>query len=431
METIGEPMALSGPTVQQLARPPSARRADLDVLRVAGMFTVFLAHAAQAFSPWQAWHIVNAERTVWAGHVNLFAFPWVMPLFMFLAGAGAYMSLSHRSDGEYARDRTVHLVLPFIIGTLLLVPPQIWVERLAQGRTTEGYFRFYPHFFECCYPEGNLAASHLWFVAYLWVYALVSVPLLRWLSSAHGMRSIRRLGNVCRRTGGILWLILPLALSQVALRARYPQSLMLINDWSNHAVLFIEYVYGYLLAADRELLAAARSQWRIALVPAAAASLWLAVYAARSTVPGILPLPWTPAYFAFWSLFGVASWSWIVVAAGASHRIVGEGAQRTRRTHRELTRSGLEYISRAVYPFYMLHQTVIVLVASVVVLWPVAVLPKFIVLFTVSLILTAMLTELVRRWKPTRIALGMKSTTGAGRAQRAVDGNESTASVEV
>jgi surface polysaccharide O-acyltransferase-like enzyme len=398
MHVMSEPTAARAqPPIEQLARPPSVRRADLDMLRVTGMFTVFFVHVAQVFSPWQTWHIENAERSVWAGQVNLFAFPWVMPLFMFLAGAGAYMSLGHRSNGEYVRDRTVRLVLPFIIGTLVLVPPQIWVERLAEGRTTDGFLAFYPDFFECCYPEGNLAAGHLWFIAYLWVYAVLSLPLLRWLGSGNGLRSVRKLAAVGHARGGILWLFIPVALSQVALRADYPQSLTLINDWANHAVLFIAYVYGFMLTADRELLAAARREWRIALVPAVIASVWLAVYAARTTVPGILPLPWTPAYFMFWTLFGVASWSWIVVAVGASHA-AGRNA-----------RPGLEYISRAIYPFYMLHQTVIVLSASIVVLWPIRALPKFIVLFVLSLALTVALTELVRRWRPARVALGMRS----------------------
>ena len=379
------------------AIPPRSRRAYLDALRVFGMLAVFVVHVAQIFSPWQTWHVQNAQRTVWAGQINLFAWPWLMPLFMLLAGAGASYSLSHRDNASYLGDRTVKLVIPFVLGTILLVPPQIWVERLAEGRAGEGFVRFFPHFFECCYPDGNLAAGHLWFIAYLWVYAVVSLPLLRFIQSRRGRVWMARLKRVCGTDVGVLWLILPIALGQIALRSRFPQTLTLIDDWANHAVLFVMYVLGFAFAMDGALLGAIERQWTRAIGPALVSSCWLAWYAATTTVPGILPLPRTIPYFAFWFAFGVANWSWIVALVGLARRLL-------RGPHHRL-----EYVSRSLYPFYMVHQTAIVLVAWLVVGRTGGIVWKAMIVFSAALVVTTAVTELARRWAPTRVLLGMDS----------------------
>jgi len=372
------------------------RRSDLDWLRILGMFTVFVVHTAQVFSPWQYWHIQDGQRNVWFGQVNLFAWPWVMPLFMLLAGVGAFISLGHRNPADYVRVRAVRLALPFFIGSFLLIPPQLYVERLAEGRFEGSYIRFYPRFFDCCYPEGNLAAGHLWFIGYLFVFAIVSLPIMLFLNGGRGRRWLAHLGAACRRPGGVLWLIAPVAISQIALRGRFPQTHMLINDWANNAILFITYLYGFMFAADRDLRAAVEEQWLQAALPAIVASGWLGWYAATTDVAGILPIPWTLDYVLFWALFSVASWSWIVLFAGVAQHLLRR------------PRPAAHYASDAVYPFYILHQTVIVLIAYHVVQWELGVVPKFAVLFVLSFAVTTGLTELSRRWKPARLALGMR-----------------------
>jgi fucose 4-O-acetylase-like acetyltransferase len=384
----------------QAVRSPVARlerRAELDWLRVIGIFWVFLVHTAQVFSPWQVWHIQDAGRAPVFGQINLFAWPWLMPLFMLLAGIGAQMALQRRTTGEYWRDRTLRLVLPFVIGTLILIPPQLYVERIAQGRYNGGYFDFYPQFFDCCYPDGNLAAGHLWFVAYLWVYAIAAIPLFRFLASARGQPVVNALFASFRVRFGIFWPILPFALSQIALRANYPQTLTLIDDWANHAMLFPVYVAGFLLVLDPRMAALVDRAWRGAIILAVPAAAWLAVYVANSRVPGILPLGGTRDYFVFWGLFGVAGWCWLLVLFGFARRFL-------RRNF-----AALQYLSRNVYALYMLHQTVIVVIAFVLVQWSLPIAVKFGALLVLAFLTTLGLTSLLAQWRPARLALGLSA----------------------
>jgi hypothetical protein len=307
------------------------------------------------------------------------------------------MSLSRRSSLDYCRDRTLRLVLPFVLGTLILVPPQLYVERIAQGRYDGGYLRFYPQFFDCCYPEGNLAAGHLWFVAYLWVYAMAAIPLFRFLGSSVGRPVVNALFASFNVRGGIFWPVVPFAASQIALRAHYPQSLTLVADWANHAMLFPVYVAGFLLTLDPRMAAIVDRAWRWAVAPAVLASAWLAVYVANSQVPGILPLGGTRDYFVFWSLFGVAGWCWILVLFGFTRRYLRQSPP------------AVQYLSKAVYPIYMLHQTVIVVVAFIVVQWPLPIAYKFAALGLVAFSITLGLTALVLGWRPARIVFGVSA----------------------
>jgi glucan biosynthesis protein C len=364
------------------------RRTDVEWLRVIAMATVFVVHVAHVFSPWQYWHIQDADRPVWAGQLSLFAWPWVMPLFMALAGAGAFFSLGKRSDRTFLRERTLRLVLPFVLGTLILIPPQIYVERLAQGRFEGGYLAFLPTFFECCYPENNLAAGHLWFIAYLYAYSVAALPLLRRLSGPGGRPALDAAATMCAAPGGILWLAVPVIATQIALRGFFPQTHAFYNDWANHAILFLGFLYGFLLAADARILDALDRQWRRAAVPAAALSLALAWYAIADEPPGTLPAAWTGSYFAFWTAFGAAGWFWIVALVGFTRR------------HLDRTHGVLRYASRRVYPIYLVHQTAIVVVAYFVVQWPLEPVVKFAVLTALALAVTLLVAEPMRLLVP-------------------------------
>jgi len=382
--------------------PPAApgtadtRRTDLEALRVLAMATVFLAHCMQVFVPWVSWHIQNADRSEALGQIALFAWPWVMPLFMLLAGAGASLSLGRRTDEQFGYERTLRLLVPFVAGTLLLVPPQIYVERLAQARFAGSFLEFYPTFFECCYPDGNLAAGHLWFIGYLWVYSIASVPLLRTLSGERGEPWRARVSAVCDRPAGVLWFAAPVVATQLLLRGEFPQSYAFFDDWAAHALLFLAFLYGCLSIAEPDLLGAVDRQWRVAIAPAAGASVWIALVVASADRTDPLPATYDLRYLLFWTAFGVAAWSWIVVLIGAMRHWV-RGRSRA-----------LHYASRSVYGTYIIHQTVIVIAAYFVVRWNGAIAMKFAALVAISLAVTGALNELGRRWRATRLLLGWK-----------------------
>jgi peptidoglycan/LPS O-acetylase OafA/YrhL len=102
-----------------------------------------------------------------------------------------------------------------------------------------------------------------------------------------------------------------------------------------------------------------------------------------------------PAGFAL--LEQVNTWIWVLVLLGAGRALLGAPVR------------GLRYAGEASFPFYVLHQTVIVAVAYVVVAWDLAVWQKFAIVCLAATALTLLLYEVaVRRTNPTRWLFGMR-----------------------
>lgn len=208
---------------------------------------------------------------------------------MLPAGAGARFSLGRRSDREYLVERSVRLALPVLVGTFLLMPPQIWAERVHQGRYSGSLWSFLPRFVDGFYPEGNLSAGHLWFLAYLYVYAVVTLPLLRRLRGPAGTHGIRRLtGRLSTRWRLVLLAAIPIAVTQIALREPFPETLALVDDWANHGLMLLAYLYGFLLMGDPGLEERIQRDWPAALFLAVVGSVWISWSVWTSTEPDFL-----------------------------------------------------------------------------------------------------------------------------------------------
>jgi hypothetical protein len=337
------------------------------------------------FNPWDEWHISNPERNRWAGEVAVIAAPWVMPLVMLLAGVGAAFSLRARSNLAYFRERAVRLLVPLVVGTLTLVPPQVYLERRLRGQYTGSFLDFYPHFFEGIYPRGNLSWHHLWFLAHLFAYSILALPLFRYLSSPGGKRTLTLLARWYVAPGGILWLAVPLVLERNLLWGIFPERHMLATDWSNHALLFVAYIYGFVLASSPKLGDAIDAQWRRAAGLAAIGTGLLSMGTWLGIVPGRIPPPYSIAYLGFWTLYGICAWAWMVALLGISRRWLNREGPLTR------------YAQRVGYEIYIVHQPIIVAIAYFVVQWHAPVAAKISVTFAASAFCTVACSEVLAR----------------------------------
>ncbi|HXS32124.1 MAG TPA: acyltransferase family protein, partial [Steroidobacteraceae bacterium] len=160
---------------------PTPRYEFLDWLRVLAIFLLLFFHTGMLFVGW-GWHITNAE-TIPALQLPMdLAHRLRMPLLFVIAGAGMWFALKRRTGKAFITERTGRLLVPAIIGMFLIVPPQVFIERIAHGEWHGGYLDFYLHRvlqFQP-YPAGNFSWHHLWFIIYLYVYVLLLVPLLLW-----------------------------------------------------------------------------------------------------------------------------------------------------------------------------------------------------------------------------------------------------------
>ena len=375
---------------------PKARLVYVDWLRLFAVAGVFVIHVCEVFNPWDEWHITNQPRSRVLGEVVVLMAPWIMPLFMLLAGVGAWFSLAGRSNRRYLAERVTRVLLPLVVGTLLLVPVQVWLERRWRGQFSGSLLAFYPHFFDGIYPRGNLSWHHLWFLAHLFAYSIIALPLFRYLHSSRGHGPLLWLARFTGGPGGLLWLGLPLLLERTLLWGMFPERHMLGSDWSNHALLFVAYVYGFILAGEPWLGRQIDEQWPRALAAGIASTASLVILTWLDVVPFRLPAAYSPPYLAFWMLYAIGAWSWMVAILGIGRHIL--------RAENGLLRYGRDIG----YGWYLIHQPMIVAVAYFVVPWHTNVATKVAVLFTASLVGTLLLSELLRRVKPLRVVFGIR-----------------------
>jgi hypothetical protein len=355
----------------------------VDELRVLVIGLVFVVHVLEPFNPWDEWHVANAERSRVLGEIVVLMAPWIMPLVMLLAGVSAWYALPGRRNAAYLAERTRRLLLPLAVGTLVLVPPQVWLERRWRGQFHGSLLEFYPRFFDGIYPTGNFSWHHLWFLAHLYAYSVLALPLFRHLQRHGGSAVLARLGRVASAPLGLVWLALPLVLERSLLWGLFPERHMLTSDWSNHAMLFVAYVYGFVLAGAPTLRDSIDAHWRRAAIVACAGTAALFTGTWLGVIPTRLPPPYSLRYLAFWTMYAWCAWAWMVAVLGAARRWLDRPESRLRRAE------------PYAYGWYMVHQPVIVAIAYLVIGWNASVAAKATVLFVASAIVTIAVTSLL------------------------------------
>jgi glucan biosynthesis protein C len=389
----------------------SVRRYDLDWLRVIGTLLIFAYHSAAPFHPWFDWHIRNTRKSELLGWFSAAMYSWPMPLFMLLAGAGTWFALRKRTYRQYVWERFTRLLLPTIFGMIVLIPPQVYMERVQRHQFVGSFLDFVPHAFEGgTYPEGNISAGQLWFLMYLVIYSLAALPLFRFLKGGIGQRWISWLAAFCQRRGAIFLFAIPLIIGQVALGWRYPETHNLIRDWMWHWELLSVFVFGFILSSDERFGRAMDRDWILALALAVASSVGMLIL--LNTNPSIVTdwvLGFGPTYalktFKFQLLYALGctalrlnTWAWLVVIMAIARRCLSASSK------------FLTYAGRASYTVYMLHQTVIIVVAFYVVKWQEGLTTKFLAILLPSFAVTMVIYELIRHWSVTRFLFGLKAT---------------------
>ena len=377
------------------ADPASLARASSQWLRVGGMLVVFAIHAAEPFNPWDAWHIVGPERSKWFGEVVFLPAPWIMPLFMVLAGEAAWHALERRSWRAYVRERVMRIALPLVAGILVLVPPQVWLERRFRGEFHGSLLAFYPHLFDGIYPRGNLSWHHLWFLAFLFVFAIVTLPLFEWLRGPRGRPLLSRIGALCAAPGGLIWLLLPAIAFRVAIPLLLPWA-PLAYDWSNRVLLLPAFVAGFVFGGEPRVRRAVDDHWRAALVCALVSSAALCSWAWPGNVLARLPPMRSWRGVVLWGAYACGAAAWIVALLGGARR------------HLARPSDALSRASELVYPFYVLHHGVIVAFAFTFVTSRAPLAAQFAVVAGGSLLATVALCAVVAASGTLRALFGLR-----------------------
>lgn len=369
------------------------RRIDIDWLRVLAMFFVFLFHCARYFDN-EGWHVKNPQLSYGFSVFVGILVQWIMPIFFVLSGMSSRFALNFRDGGQYLGERFKRLIIPLVFGIFVLIPPQVYIERFTNDQFSGSLFQFYPHYFDGWYGfGGNFAwmGLHLWFLLVLFTFSLLTLPLLLLLKGERVERPVRAFSTLFERSGAILLWTLPLAFMEFLF---HPDGWGQRNfgGW-NIFVYLVFFLLGYLLASDERYKRSVEKQ-RVIFLALAALTTLIGFWIRRS---GFNPSFGSIDYFWMALLRTFNSWTWVLAILGIGSRHL---------THRNRL---LTYASVAVLPFYILHQSVIVVFGFFLMGWIAGVMVKFLALSTLSFFGIILLYEfLVKRFGPLRFLFGMK-----------------------
>jgi glucan biosynthesis protein C len=398
------------------ANPPNARLYFLDWLRIIAFFILIAYHVGMYYVNW-GWHVKSPFAGDTAESYMMLSAPWRLGLLFLISGVASSFMLGKTSVGAFLRMRAWRLLVPLIFGMLVIVPPQPYFEVVEKYAYQGSYFDFmqlYLHAYRgfVTGPDSHLVLptwNHLWFVAYLWVYTVALGALVLALGARFEAWSQR----LARLLTGWKLVLLPLAVlafARLALVARYPSTHALFGDWYNHAMYFSLFLLGAMMARQPEF-------WqRLDVLRWAGLGTALACWAMLK-IYFSLPDDLVPAATMAWLqplqrvVYALCQWSAIIAVCGFAHR------------HLEFDSAKRRYLAQAVFPVYIVHQTLIVSMAHG--LKPLRLAPgiESILLMVLTLTFSFAIFEVVRRCAPLRPLFGL------GMADRGTPGKEKAASM--
>jgi glucans biosynthesis protein C len=368
--------------------PTTAPRVHyVDWLRVLAVLLLFPFHTLRVFN-YEDFYVKGAELSQALNYVLGFISTWHMQLLFFLAGASTLYALRKRSGGGYLLERVKRLLVPFMFGFLVLIPPQTWLG----GRFNSGYSGSFWHYLtsgdflvfnvkDGGDYYGGFGIGHLWFIMVLFLLSVIVLPVLLGGRHARGKKIYARISRVLSHPAG--WLVVG-------------AFIMIFEALPDPTGLGFFYYLAYFLlgylAMNNEAFPVQAERFRR---PAMAIGLALCIFwVASGSFRDALPDPsWQRTLLSV--LGGIGTWSMIVGLLGYGRRYLNR------------TSPVLSYLAEGSYPVYLLHQTVIVIVAFYLVgmagPWPV----QWLLLLVASVAATFALYEGIRR-TPVRVLFGMK-----------------------
>lgn len=362
----------------------------IDRLRFLAVIVLILFHSALIFAAESNFPIKNNELSALLEELVFFVHGWRLALLFFISGVGTSIALQFRNNSTYLKERFKRLFIPLLFGILVVVPPQIYFERLSQGFVFESFGSFYLQSFSTgLYPYGNISWNHLWFVAYLLIYSVFSVPVFSFIKKQRG----EWVEKFIRKGGIFLWSI-PLAVVVVLLK---PHSLGVQNIMDDLAMFFF-----YWLIFLSGFAIHQKSYWQFfenKLVPLSVSVVLLTAvsYYMKWKFPQMGKGDFI--FSTFNSIKAVNSWLWILTLLSFGKKFLN--------TEGKL----LPLLNESVYPVYILHQTVIICLGYFVVQQPWSISAKFLLMVSVTILICFLLFLFLRLNKVTRILFGMPSVS--------------------
>jgi len=319
-------------------------------------FHVFAYHAQTRFA------LKTGTVDPLINYLYYFLEQWRLCLLFFISGYCSVIYLKKYSPQKYIKNKVKRILVPLFLGSIIIIPPQVYLEKIRFGLFQGSFIDFIPHIFSGIYPQGNSSWGHLWFLFYLFVYMFVFFSFYQ---------------QILKIKFRLVFLLFPL-LIEVFMRPYSPSFPNFITDYANVLVFGFYFYLGLKYKETRLDILTNKFSKELILI--------------LSFLLIMTPLLYEMSYYD--SFKGLRTLLIVLILPVVTKKSLS------------FNNRFLEYFKLRNYAIYIIHHTVIIIIAERFLnLNPYI----FAILVTLtSLIATLITVEIFKSFKPTRYIIGMQ-----------------------
>ena len=364
----------------------TVRLSELDWLRVILIFAVFLHHVCMPFNG-DGWHIMNSESSKLLDDIMVYFEQFRLPILFFISGVGSVILLSKVSAKKFTLDKVTRLLIPLLIGSLLIVPPQTYIENIDKFQS---YWQAFPKL------ALNFETNHLWFIEYLFVFALLAIPLNFLLHSRLGSSVVSSVEKLAKFKGGLFLLVVVLISVKIYFSLMFPSDDNKIENLSSSMYYFVFFISGMIFIRNNNIWQAIREQRLCNLIILSLSTIIFYAYYYSPDLSEYLSLD--ARWSIWWLVCCLVAWSALLTILGYAQYYLAK------------TPKWLHLSNELIYPFYIFHQTVIVVIGFYVITWQTSIPIKIMSLFGLSFIVTSLICfYIIKPFNVLRFMFGLKA----------------------
>ena len=296
------------------------RRGDIDWVRVVALFLLIIFHTSIAFMPFgpKVFFITNDEylEILWIpmSLLNI----WRIPILFMVSGMGVYFAIKKRGPRQLLVDRTLRILIPLIFGFFFICPINSYFYQLSIG---EG-LTYSPNI------------GHLWFLGNIFIYVVIFMPVFFYFKTNLQNIFMRGLSCLFKYKVGITFLGLATMVEGILVN---PQNGFASYAYTTHGFFLgmICFFFGFCFVCSGKVF------WE-AIENARGLNLIIAscIYVHRMYI-----LVFYHSGDFIWHN-GLESMCWMLAIFGYASKYLNKNSHM------------LKYLSRAVYPVYIIHMPV-------------------------------------------------------------------------
>jgi len=383
----------------------------IDWLRMIAIFLVFVYHTIRIFS--QNNEIVNDPNYVMAADVfEWLIIPFGMPLFFIVSGMSVFYGVQYMKrkgipKTMFIKERTLRLLIPYLIGTLTYLSILVALLRTIEGSYTLLFsiynpLNFFAFFFTDYFSLENLffiiVGWHLWFLMILFIFNLI---LYNYFTSkvfdnkSYFKKQVKWRNKIPKN---ILLLLIPFFLIEII----HPMGLFGLprsGGWDT-INFFLFFYLGFKFASQGNFQEKLKNSIKPALIIGITTLVLRAVEFFLFAFGIFKYRLFNSNYFLYWALFVLNGWSMMIVILYYFSKFLNKDHKYRKK------------LNDLVMPFYILHYIVLNLVATYALVffeaYPMIAIVRIIVILGLSFIIIIGLSLLIAKINILRFIFGMR-----------------------